>query len=522
MSPNLSRSGRSHRPNSAIAVDGRSPGETHPAASIRAPSRESSLPRRATTAESAERGGRHWSRDATREGRSRRPRRRDQPRGRGRPPPPPPRRRRRPACRRDPLARSAKKALGHIAQRIIWAEQLTPSPTTPAPPAPAAKTKPHQAPASTAPSPAAAPSTTRQVSATQPAAKQQAAPADEQERKARDKRWEALPAAAQDEARARFDQLEPSRKGAPSAQCFDQVVDDVENLVTKTYNDEEYQLLERRKWHPTDKNGDELMKRARIDALGINRKPVTLREQGAVLDAADRGFENAKHQVEKRGGITPSHASVRAAAAAASTLTTYATGWLRKVIDAIASGKAKPVYDDPGPESENTQIRQKCIGNNRAVKKRAADEQHAQAMKNWESLGTVMRRFTREPERPEPEDPDPPTQKQITAWRSHVVRWAREGITAAAEYCKRKIPTADHLTHYPPGCAASRTDARPRPPSHPTMTDTAPMPSGPLDCGAGAISTGSVRDGRRALQLVDGRWGTGRELRARPLRRVAR
>ena len=196
----------------------------------------------------------------------------------------------------------------------------------------------------------AAPSTPRQVPATQPAT------TAEQERKARDNRWEALPDAAQDEARARFDQLEPSRKGAPSAQRFEQVVGDVENLVAKTYDREEYQLRERRReWHPTDKNGDELLKRTQIDTFGTDREPVNLRERGAVLDAAnildaaDRVFETANRQIEERRGITPSHASVREAAADTASTT---TGWLRKVMDAIASGKARPVYDDPGPKGD--------------------------------------------------------------------------------------------------------------------------------------------------------------------------
>ena len=162
----------------------------------------------------------------------------------------------------------------------------------------------------------AAPSTPRQV----PAIQVQQADAAEQERKARDKRWEALPDAAQDEARARFDQLEPGREGALSAQRSEQVVGDVENLVAKTYDREEYQLRERRReWHPTDKNGDELLKRAQIDTFGTDREPVNLRERGAVLDAAnvldaaDRGFESANRQIEERLGITPSHASVREA-----------------------------------------------------------------------------------------------------------------------------------------------------------------------------------------------------------------
>ena len=292
----------------------------------------------------------------------------------------------------------------------------------------------------------AAPSTPRQV----PAIQVQQADAAEQERKARDKRWEALPDAAQDEARARFDQLEPGREGALSAQRSEQVVGDVENLVAKTYDREEYQLRERRReWHPTDKNGDELLKRAQIDTFGTDREPVNLRERGAVLDAAnvldaaDRGFESANRQIEERLGITPSHASVREAAA--DTANTSTTGWLRKVMDAIASGKAKPMYDDPGPESENTEIRQKCIDDNRAVNKRAADKQHAQEMKDWQALGAVRRRFTPKPERPEPKDPNPPTPKEITGWRSHVLRWARKAITAAAEYCKGKISPADHL-----------------------------------------------------------------------------
>ena len=292
----------------------------------------------------------------------------------------------------------------------------------------------------------AAPSTPRQV----PAIQVQQADAAEQERKARDKRWEALPDAAQDEARARFDQLEPGREGALSAQRSEQVVGDVENLVAKTYDREEYQLRERRReWHPTDKNGDELLKRAQIDTFGTDREPVNLRERGAVLDAAnvldaaDRGFESANRQIEERLGITPSHASVREAAA--DTANTSTTGWLRKVMDAIASGKAKPMYDDPGPESENTEIRQKCIDDNRAVNKRAADKQHAQEMKDWQALGAVRRRFTPKPERPEPKDPNPPTPKEITGWRSHVLRWARKAITDAAEYCKGKISPADHL-----------------------------------------------------------------------------
>ncbi len=372
------------------------------------------------------------------------------------------------------VAQSVKKDLASGTQQIDWAELTQEAPATraPVPPGQAAKKTKPQAPAPSAPSAAAArgpavPSTPRQVPATQqatsaaatrgPAAPStprqvpatQPATTVEQERKARDKRWEALPNAAQDEARARFDQLEPGRKGAPSAQRFEQVVGDVENLVTKTYDREESQLRERREWHPTDKNGDELLKRARIDTFGTDREPVNLRERGAVLDAAnvldaaDRAFEGANHHVKERGGITPSHASVRAAAA--STSTKYATGWFRKVMDAITSGKAKPMYDDPGPESENTQIRQKCIDDNRAVKKRAADGQHAKEMKDWQALGAVRRRFTPEPEPLAPEDPDPPTPKQITTWRSHVVRWAREAITATAEYCKRKIPPADHL-----------------------------------------------------------------------------
>ena len=371
------------------------------------------------------------------------------------------------------LAANVKKNLASIAPPIAWAKLTREAPATSAPvvpPAQAAKKTKPQAPAPSAPSAAAArgpaaPSTPRQVPATQQAtsaaaAQAPAAPstprqvpttqvqqtAAEQERKARDKRWEALPAAAQEEARAWFDQLEPGRKGAPSAQRFEQVVGDVENLVTKTYDREESQLRER-EWHPTDKNGDELLKRARIDAFGTDREPVNLRERGAVLDAAnildaaDRGFESANRQIEERLEITPSHASVREAAAD----TASTTGWLRKVMDAIASGKARPVYDDPGPKGENTQLLQKCIDDNRAAKERAADKQHAREMKDWQALGAVRRRFTPRPEPPEPEDPDPPTPEQITGWRSHVLRWARKAITDAAEYCKRKIFTADHL-----------------------------------------------------------------------------
>ena len=111
---------------------------------------------------------------------------------------------------------------------------------------------------------------------------------------ARQQRWNALEAfpGAQDAARVQFDRLAPGRTEKDvSPQCFDQVLDDVEQRILKSLD---VRKASRRKGpnfsYEHGRHYDELLEQARTKVLGnaaTERATLTLQQHAQVLDKAD-------------------------------------------------------------------------------------------------------------------------------------------------------------------------------------------------------------------------------------------
>lgn len=287
----------------------------------------------------------------------------------------------------------------------------------------------------------------------------QRADAEEAQREAdaeRTRRVKALAAfpGAHAAAREQFDRLEPGwrESGELSAATEAQVLDDIEGAVDKSLDKQEEDLKARlQEW---DDQGVNLLARARIDVLGPGSAPPADRQERAQvldaanwLDVAERAVWSARHEVEERHEITPSHRSLQAAAA--NVAAKNSPQWERGIADAIATGAVHPGYADPGSEGEAEQIRARVrtVDDEAATEAaeaaaRQADQEHARAARAWEQLSLFRRAFTPKPERQKPKAPDPPsppTPERIESYRDSIARIAERAIRNVIRYFRPQL-----------------------------------------------------------------------------------
>ena len=273
---------------------------------------------------------------------------------------------------------------------------------------------------------------------------------------ARERRWKALASfpGAQAAAHYQFDQREPSwrDRNRVSPKTFDQALDDIEGQVDKSLNKQEADLKARLR--NRDGRGLNLLARARADALGRGQAPADRQERAQVLNAADRldvaerALDEARLNVEERHEITPSHRSLQAAAVEV-TQDPRTSRWGRDIAGAIATGKARPGYDDPGPEGETEQIRarirtidEEAAAEAAKAADQKADQEHGKAVKTWEQLSFFQRVVTPRQERQKPkapEPPTPPTPARIESYRDAIARIAARAINAVIRHFQPEL-----------------------------------------------------------------------------------